>query len=240
MKMVRRILPAAVLLLLTMAPATAAPVDEDAAFGQKVHDWLIAHPEVLEEMTQALEARQAAKIAKIVKSRSAQLFSDPRDPAVGPKKAKVVIALFQDYQCGHCKVEAMPAVVQLVKDHPDLRIVFKELPIFGGKSDAAARAAIAAARQGKYFGVFQALMADRKLDAASIDAALKANGVDLKRAHADAADRTTTALIEDTEALAREVGANGTPTFIIGDKVIIGADVEEIEQAIAAARKVKK
>jgi len=239
MKFVRWILPAAASLLL-LVPAPATPADDDAAFGEKVHAWLLAHPEVLVEMTEALEARSAARKQSAVKSRAARLFHDPRDPAVGPAKAKVVIALFQDYQCGHCKAEAMPEVVKLVKANPDLRVVFKELPIFGAKSEAAARAAIAAARQGKYFPVFQALMADGKLDAAAIDAALKANGVDLGRAHADAADKATTALLDDNRTLAGEVGADGTPAFIIGDKVVIGADIEEIEKAIDAVRKAKK
>lgn len=225
---------------LLFAAAGAAPADDDAAFGEKVHAWLLAHPEVLIEMTQALDAKQTAQKQSAVKSYTAQLFSDPRDPSVGPKNAKIVIALFQDYQCGHCKTEAVAAADKLLADYSDVRIVFKELPIFGPKSQSAARVAIAASHQGKYFPVFKALMADRSLDTAAINAVLKSAGVDVKRAHADADSQAITTQLLDNEKLAREVGVEGTPTFVVGEHVIIGADMEEIEKAISELRHQKK
>jgi protein-disulfide isomerase len=190
-------------------------------------------PEVLFEMQEAFEAQDAAKAKAALRENAKALFDDPRDPSVGPKDAKTVVVLFQDYQCAHCKAEATPAVMGLTAKHSDIRIVFKELPIFGPKSQAAARAAIAAARQGKYFGTFKALMADTILDEAAIETVLKANGVDLQRAKADAEAKETSALLDDNAKLAHRIGVEGTPTFVVGDRLILGADAEQIEKAIS-------
>lgn len=239
MKIGNVLLPLAAAFLMAVSSAAAPAADDDAAFGERVHAWLLAHPEVLIEMSQALEAKDNAQKQTALKSFASRLFDDPRDPSAGPKKAKITIALFQDYQCGHCKLEAMPAVFELLKKYPDLRIVFKELPIFGAKSQAAARAAIAASHQGKYLPAFKALMADRQLDDASIEAALKSAGVDVARARADESAKATEALITDTSALAHEIGIEGTPTFVIGGRLVVGADIEAIEAAIAEQRKAK-
>jgi protein-disulfide isomerase len=233
-----RYLAAAMMALAVCAAAAPKPA-EDKALNDKIHAYLVAHPEVLLEMQDALSRKQAAGKSSVARARAARLFLDARDPAAGPKDAGVVIALFQDYQCGHCKAEAMPAVFKLMAEHPDVRFVFKEHPIFGAKSQAAARAAIAASKQGKYLPVFKALMAATALDDAKIDEILKANGVDLSRAHADEDSPALAKQIDDVATLGEELEVEGTPTFVVGDKVILGADIGEIEQAIAGIKKRK-
>jgi protein-disulfide isomerase len=241
MRILKRLLPLlAAFLILSPALAVANPAAKDTgdkAFEEKVHAYLLAHPEVLLAMQKALEEKDAVSARATLQKQAARLFDDGRDPSVGPKDAKVSVVLFQDYQCGHCKAEAAPAVIKLLAAQPDVRFVFKELPIFGQRSVAAARAAIAAARQGKYFGVFKALMADTVLDDAAIKAALTDAGIDLKRAQADAESKETKALLDDNAKLAGEIGVDGTPTFVIGDQMVLGADIEEVERAIADRKK---
>ena len=123
-------------------------------------------------------------------------------------------------------------MARLLEEHPDIRIVFKEYPIFGARSQAAAKLAIAAARQGRYFAVFEAMMATPQLGTAQMDRILGANGVDLEQAHATARSPEVQAQLDDVTRLARALGVDGTPTFVIGDRMIVGADMDQLEQAI--------
>jgi protein-disulfide isomerase len=185
----------------------------------------------------ALDARiqPAASDGATVRAHAAEIFDDGRDPSVGPRGAKTVIALFSDYQCGHCKAEAAPGVAKLLREHPDVRFVFKEYVIFGARSQSAAGLAIAAARQGRYFPVFEAMMATPQLSDAQIDRILGAAGVDVARAHATARSPEVQAQLGDVTRLARVLGVDGTPTFVVGDRMIVGADIDQLEQAIDAA-----
>jgi protein-disulfide isomerase len=192
-------------------------------------------------VSQATETAQEARLQpaagdrETVLAHAAQIFEDRRDPSVGPKDAKTVIALFSDYQCGHCKAEAAPGVAKLLEEHSDIRIVFKEYPIFGARSQSAARLAIAAARQGRYLPVFQAMMATPQLSEAQMDRILGANGVDLEQAHATARSPAVQVQLDDVTRLAHALGVDGTPTFVVGDRMIVGADMDQLEQAIGRA-----
>jgi protein-disulfide isomerase len=222
--------------LLLAAGACTKPAADDAAFDAKVHAYLLAHPEVLLEMQDAYVAKQTSAEQSQVQSHVAalktQIFDDPRDPAVGPKDAKVTVVEFSDYRCPHCK-EAAPDVLALIKAHPDVRFVFKELPIFGPQSQAAAAAAIAAYQQGKYLGVYQDLMADHSVDADSINQILVKNGLDPKHTLALAEDPKVAAQIADISHLASTLGVQGTPGFLVNDQYVSGADIPALKKAIA-------
>ena len=123
---------------------TACQKADDAVFGQKVHAYLMAHPEVIREAADKLaeNERMAAMKAStdaIGKYRG-QLERDPRDFVANPN-GKVTVVEFFDYRCGYCKLAA-PEVVKLIQQNPDVRFVFKEFPIFGAVSDTAAKVAL--------------------------------------------------------------------------------------------------
>jgi protein-disulfide isomerase len=228
-------------LLLAAGACTKAATD-DKTFDEKVHAYLLAHPEVLLEMQDAYVARQANAEATQVHAHLAalrkQIFDDPRDPSVGPKDAKVTVVEFFDYRCPHCK-DAAPDVLALIKAHPDVRFVFKELPIFGPQSQAAAAAAIAAYQQGpgKYLDIYRDLMADHSVDADSIGQILAKNGLEPKRTLALAAAPKVAAQIADVSRLATDLGVQGTPGFFVNDQYVSGADIPALKKAIEAPQK---
>ena len=136
----------------------------DAAFGQRVRAYLLAHPEVLQESARRLDAKLAEdelaterQGAERLPRLRAAVERDPADFVAHPDGA-VTVTEFYDYRCPHC-INAAPRVVALIRDHPQVRFVFKEMPIFGPVSEHAARAALAVkAASGDYLGLYSALM----------------------------------------------------------------------------------
>lgn len=211
-----------------------------AVSGDQVRAYLLEHPEVIEEALGKLqEKRQAAadtQLKKLIADNRDKLERDPRDYVAGNPAGKVTIVEFFDYRCPYCKA-ARPEIEKLLAANKDVRYVLKEYPILSPASEAAARAAIGARQQGKYWPVHQALMSAQTLDEPTIDRVLKENGVDVPKAQAVAVDEATDAQLDDIRALARLTGVSGTPAFVIGGRMIAGWSPEEIEKALADARK---
>jgi protein-disulfide isomerase len=228
--------------------------DDDGAFGARVRTYLLAHPEVLKEAQQAYYAKQEADAVALarplIKKHSSEIFSDPRDPFVGPKNAKVTVVQFFDYRCPHCKAEAAPGVMAMMKKYPDVKFVFKELPIFGGTSQLAARTALSVWREnpGDYLTVYRTMMDDQTLDESvndpagaakikdAIDGVVKANGLDVAATEKLGASDDVSKQLADVQRLAAELGVEGTPGFVIGDTLVRGADMEQVDKLIAKAR----
>lgn len=217
---------------------------EDKAFGAKVRAYLLAHPEVIEEAVDRLQAQQTA--AKGAESRAAvaahrqALEHDPRDGVIGAPQGKITVVEFFDYRCPYCKA-AQPDVQKLLAANPDVRLVLKEFPILDAEdrshiSEDAARGALAALPQGRYAQVHDALLAEPRLDEAAIGDVLQKNGVDLAKDKALSGAQTITDHLAANHALARALGVDGTPAFVIGDAIISGARMDDIQAAITAAR----
>ncbi|MGV3577811.1 DsbA family protein [Brevundimonas sp.] len=220
-----------------------APYVTGGDFGSKVRAYLIANPQVLDE---AVQARQAAEensrvetINAAVAANAALMAPDPRDPAVGPADAKVTVVQFFDYRCPGCKAVAADYLT-LIQANPDVRFVFKEWPILDRgettTSNYAARAAIAAHRQGKYLAVHQALMAQPDLTPEAVDAILAANGVDMAQAAAVIRDTGTDRLLADIHTVGATLGLVGTPTFLINGRTTATINPQEVAAAIATAK----
>jgi len=228
----------AALALASAACGQAAP-GKGAAAGDQIRDYILAHPEVVEEAINKLQTkRQAAADAQLkqaVAQNRAQIEHDPRDFVAGNPNGKVTVVEFFDYRCPYCKA-AMPEISKLLSENKDVRLVLKEFPILSPVSESASRAAIAAKAQGKYWPVHQAMLAEKNLDEAAIQRILMDNGVDVNAAARAATAQPTTTLIDDVHALARTTGVTGTPAFIIGDQMIAGWDPARIEEAIKQAR----
>lgn len=196
----------------------------DEAFGQRVYAYLMEHPEVLRDVSDKLQAKESA-------ASSGMLEHDPGDFVANPQGTITVVEFF-DYRCSYCIRAAVP-VAALIKSDPDVRFVFKELPIFGATSEAAARGALAAKAQGKdYLAIHQAFMAAPALDQATIEQILTKYGVDMSKADLASIDGH----LSSNHKLASAVGVNGTPTFIVGDSTIPGADMDALKTAIEIAR----
>ncbi len=213
---------------------------DDAAFGDRVRAYLLAHPEVLREVSQKLDAKDAADDAAAHKRAEASLPGvraalehDPADFTANPR-GRITVTEFYDYRCPHC-VNVAPKVVALIQTHPDVRFVFKEMPIFGPVSEHAAQAAWAVKKAGgDYLGLYQALMGARGLDDGVIDRIALAHGAsaaDLGPSGASAAK----ARIARNAGLFNQLALGGTPAFIVGDQIILGEDMDSVNAAVAKA-----
>lgn len=215
-------------------PGASAPI------GDQVRAYILEHPEIVEEAINKLQEKRQVAADTQLRQNLAQnrkaMEQDARDFVTGNPNGKITVVEFFDYRCPYCK-SALPEIEKLVATNKDVRLVLKEFPILSPASDAAARAAIGAKAQGKYWPVHMALMNAKQIDDATIQQILIQNGVDVTRALRDGTSAAATAQIEETKALARQTGVNGTPAFIIGDKLVAEFVPDDIQKAIADARK---
>lgn len=247
--MVNRILSLAVAIALPLG-AVVAPVQADTRFddGQKreirkiVRDYLIQNPEVIVEAIQEMRrrdeaAKQVATVKAVAESRDA-LLRNAADPVGGNRKGNATVVEFFDYNCGWCK-RAYPHLLAAAKADGNIRIVFKEYPILAPSSRLAARAALAAARQGKYREMHDRLMRQRgALDESKIMESAAQAGLDIPKLKADMAAREIEMAIEANLELAARLGIRGTPAFVIGSKVFPGMmRARQYPAEIARARK---
>ena len=210
-----------------------------------VRQYLIAHPEVLEEAMAELNKRQTAAEAEkheaSVDKNAATIFNSPRGVVLGNKDGDVNFVEFFDYNCGYCK-RAMADMLDLMKSDPKLKVVLKEFPVLSQGSVEAAQVAVAVRMQDpggkKYLEFHQKLLGGRgPADKAHALAAAKEAGLDMARIEKDLASPEVRATIEENFKLAEAMGMNGTPSYVIGKQVVIGAvGVESLKEKIGIAR----
>jgi protein-disulfide isomerase len=226
---------------LAQGQPTAFDDAERAAIEEIVRDYLVENPEVIREALQVLRerqemAQQEAQQAQIT-ALSDRLLDNPASPEMGNPDGDVTVVEFFDYNCGYCK-QVREDVFTLVAEDPDLRVVFKELPILAPSSVTAARVALAAREQGLYVEVHNALMAHRgALDEDTIFALAEEAGADVDQLRIDMEDPAIDEAIAGNLELAQALGVRGTPAFVIGETLIPGAaGIEELRQAVDEAR----
>lgn len=211
-------------LVATMASHSVMAADSTMSDAQKteiqtlVHDYLLNNPEVLLEVSQALQKKQQLTQQKqaqsAITSNASELFND-KMTAFGNPKGNVTLVEFFDYQCIHCKKMA-PVIADLIKNDSNLRVIYKEFPIFGESSDMASRAALAAAMQNKYLPMHEALISQEKhVDEKIIDEAAKKIGLNMNKFKTDMKGKTVTDALNANRKLAEQLHLMGTPAFII-------------------------
>lgn len=187
-----------------------------------VHDYLVKNPEVLIEVSQILQERESKQsqqqTRQAIKDNKDKIIADSVSPVVGNKAGDAVLVEFFDYQCGHCK--AMKADIDsLMKKNPNLKVIFKELPIFGGNSQYAAMAALAAAKQGKYYPFHEALLGQEEgLTKEKVLNLARKSGLDVTKLKKDMESTELKNQVRDNFALAQKLKLVGTPSFIIANK----------------------
>ena len=242
-------LPALFALALGVTPPAAAA--ENFSDGQRgeietiVKNYLIANPEVLEEAMAELTKRQAAaeteKHEASVATNADTIFNSPRGVTLGNKDGDVTFVEFFDYNCGYCK-RAMSDMLDLMKSDSKLKVVLKEFPVLGEGSVEAAKVAVAVRMQDpggkKYLDFHQKLLGGRgPADKARAMAAAKEAGLDTARIEKDSASPEVRATIEENFKLAEAMGMNGTPSYVIGKQVVVGAvGVDGLREKIGVAR----
>jgi protein-disulfide isomerase len=210
-----------------------------------VRNYLLAHPEVLEEAMAELNKRQTAAEAEKQKASVAAnaetIFNSPRGVVLGNKDGDVSFVEFFDYNCGYCK-RAMADMLDLMKTDPKLKVVLKEFPVLSQGSVEAAQVAVAVRMQDpggkKYLDFHQKLLGGRgAADKARAMAAAKDAGLDTARIEKDLASPEVRATIEENFKLAEAMGMNGTPSYVIGKQIVVGAiGLDGLREKIGIAR----
>lgn len=224
--MIKTALLAAALLISTGAnaakPAASTSTNLSPAqvqqIQQVIHDYLLQNPQLMVQVFQKLQMQQQAQMqqkAKLsIQANSKALYNDPNSPVIGNTTGAVTLVEFFDYQCPHCK-EMASIVSNLVTQDKNLKVVFKEFPIFPG-SMYAAQAALAAQLQGKYWQLHNALMAaNNPLTQSGVLAAAQSVGLDVAQLQKDMNSDTIKNELQQNEQLAEKLGLQGTPAFIV-------------------------
>jgi protein-disulfide isomerase len=187
-----------------------------------IGDYIVNNPEILVKASRALQEREQQKMAErarqgINKNQAALFHSN--SPTVGAKSgtAKATMVEFFDYQCGHCK--DMASVVNgLLKKNKDLKVIYKEFPIFGMNSEYAAKVALALNYQGKYKAFHNELFKVRsRLNKGIIDKVAKKVGANMKQLKADLKKPAIDKELKANYKLASALGIVGTPSFVIAN-----------------------
>lgn len=231
-------------LLLVLAAAAPARAQGGLPVGEVeriVKDYLLREPEVLYEALQELQRRrdsaEAERQRAVIAERRAELVGRAEDPALGDPAGDVTIVEFMDYRCGYCRSMA-PALRALLEQDRRVRLVVKDFPILGPDSVTAARAALAARKQGRFGELHWALYQARDLSEPAILELARRQGLDADRLARDMRAPEVEQALERTRALAEELGISGTPSFVVGDTLIPGAaPVARLAELIAKARR---
>jgi protein-disulfide isomerase len=229
------------------APAVAADAltpEQQRAVDDRVRAYLLAHPEVIVEALDELERRrQAAQMqadADLVAANARALTEDGFSPVFGNPDGDVTIVKFSDYRCGYCKA-AHPVLTEMLAADPGLRLVVKEFPILGPDSTLAARAAMAAQTLDTVrFPAFHDALLTTKgaLDEAAIFRLATEAGYDEASLRLEMEDPAIAENLRATYDVARALGLEGTPSFVIGSHVLRGfAPAEQMRALVDEARR---
>ena len=236
--------------LVAFAKADPAPFSpaQTNAIGAVVKSYLINHPEVIEQAEKALLAKhkldaQAAQVAAI-KSYAGVIFNSAHQTILGNPKGKVVMAEFFDYNCPYCKL-SQPVLAKLVAANPDLKIVLKDFPVLGPGSVEAARveSAVRAQLTPVKLADFHHQLLGEKVHVGKAEALAiaKREGADTTKVEADMGSPAVKADIGAVMDVADKLNLTGTPTFVLGDDIIVGAvGFDELQTKITNMEKCGK
>ncbi len=201
--------------------------------GSQIRDYLLANPEILPEAMQRLQEKQTGKV---IAANRADILTPVGSAWAGNPNGDVTVVEYLDYNCGYCRA-SLPVIDQLIAAEPNVKVVYHELPILSPESQTAARYAIVAARQGKYRALHAALYAGGPLTDASMDKALVTAGLDPAKVKEEAKTASVEAAINTNLSLMRPLGMTGTPSWVIGNRVVSSVmSLEDMRDAVAAAR----
>ncbi len=211
------------------------------AIGEVIRNYLIANPQLMLEVMDALDAYESQAEAEqqriAINANRDALERDGYSFVAGNPDGAITVVEFFDYRCPYCKQTA-DDMATLIERHDDVRLVLKEFPILGPNSTIASRAAIASIPQGGYLDFhFALLKSEGTLDRDKVMEIAEEQGLDVDKLASAMDSARVDAIIDDNRELAREVGVRGTPAIVIGDELVPGAaPLEVIETHIQAQR----
>lgn len=221
------------------APAVAADAPLSKEDVQKiVHQYIMDHPDViLDAVNQYQQKSMAEQQQAAVETNHEYLFKDQRSPVIGNPDGDVAIVEFFDYNCGYCK-RVLPTVQELINEDKGLKVIFKDIPILGPTSETAAKWALAAQKQNKYFEFHTALMQHNgPINDDVLSKIASTLELDVNRIKKDVESTDVLLQLERNRSLFTQMGLGGTPAFIVGDEVVPGAvSKDDMKKKIAEQR----
>ena len=199
-----------------------------------------SNPKMIVEAWQAYEQeQQAAKIKahdEAMAKYADEITNEEGVPFVGPKDAKVTLVEFFDFSCGYCRRLA-PSVEKIIADNADVKVVFKPVSFVSRVSPYQAKAGIAAHKQGKFLEFYKAIMASQNASSeAAVDDIAKSVNLDMDQYKKDLQSEETTKALDRVETLRENIEVNGVPSLFLNAKNLHAISVEEIQEAINAAK----
>ena len=233
-----------------VAPLRAAEFSaaQKTEIGALVKDYLLANPEVRRDALAELDKRQkndeVAARQKVVSDQAGLLFSSVNQATLGNLKGSATIVEFFDYNCGYCK-RSLDDMAKLMKADPNLKVVLKDFPVLGPGSVEAAHVATALRNQfkgDKFWDFHQKLLGTRgQIAKAQALAVAKDLGADMDRLEKDMAAPAIKESIQEVASLADQLNLTGTPSFVIGQDVVVGAiPYEEMKSKVDNVHKCGK
>ena len=232
-------LAVAAIAALTAVAVQAQSAKEEGAISSRaqveqiVHDYILDHPEIL---PQAMERLQAKRMSAAIDEKRAQIETPFAGSWEGAENGDVVLVEFFDYACSYCRA-SLGDITKLLTEDKKLKVVYRELPILSKESGDAAHVSLLAAEKGKYPEFHKALYAAGHVTKDSILSAAASVGIDRGAAQKAIADGRYDGEIEKNIGLAQSLGASGTPTFVVGNRVLQGAvGYAALKSAVEEAR----
>jgi protein-disulfide isomerase len=218
--------------LVAFAPAWADEFSaaQKAEIESVMKSYLLKNPEILRDAAAALEEREKQADAKarlqIIGDPASPLFDVANQAVIGNPKGAITLTEFFDYNCGYCK-RALDDLARLMKDNPDLRVVLRDLPILSPGSVDAAKIANAATNQlkgAKFWEFHQKLLGSHgAVGKGDAIAAARDFGADVDKLTKDSESPTVKAAIDQSTGLAKDLLITGTPSYVLGEEVVVGA-----------------
>lgn len=195
---------------------------------QIVHDYLVNNPEVLVEVSQALQNKEMVKAksqaTQGITQNKQKLFNNSNSPVAGNANGAAIVVEFFDYQCGHCKA-MQPIIEEMLNANKSVKVIFKEFPIYGASSNYASQMALAAAKQNKYLAFHNALFkVNGPLNEAKVQEVAKSVGLNIEQLKKDMNSPEVKQELADNFVLAKALGLVGTPTFVLSNSALTQFD----------------
>jgi protein-disulfide isomerase len=222
-----------------LAAGTAAPVapGDRAAIEKIIHDYIMAHPEIIPE---AMARMQSREVEKLLASNRKEIQTPFGSAMAGNPDGDVTLVVFFDFACPYCR-QGKADVQKLVASDPRLRVVFRDFPVLSPASDEAAMAALSAAQQGKYMKFHDAMFdTPGKVTHERTIAVVRSAGLNEMKTAKDLNSTALKAELKRNIDLGRALGLTGTPSYVVGNQILSGAvGYAELKEAVAEARAAK-
>lgn len=208
-----------------------------------VEETLMNNPEIIVKALQAQEQKMREealqRVQNLIKDNMDALVNAEGVGVIGNPEGEITIVEFFDFSCHFCH-RLYPALMSVVANNPEVKVVLREMTFLAPVSEYAARAALAAGEQGKYAAVYSALMENNgPLTEAKVDELAVKGGVDLEKMKADMNSEKISNMLDKTSELAQKLQINGVPTLIINGQIVQTLDEKVIQDQIDQAKAAK-